>query len=67
MKNQLKYFRKEKGFTQFELAARSNVSLSYISLIERGLNCSKQIKVKIANALQLEPSVIFNQENLRNS
>jgi len=49
--------RRKKPLTQEELADKSGVDQTYISLIERGLrNPSDDIKRKLAKALGLAPS-----------
>ena len=60
----IKYYRKQKGITQIKLAEEAKISISYLSKIEAaGLNKSLSISVlnKIANALDVDISMFFNQ------
>jgi len=56
----LSFLRKQKGFTQQELAESSDYSVEFISLIERGLNgpTLKGIE-KLAQALSIHPKDLF--------
>ena len=61
--NRLREVRKEKGFTQEELAYRADVELSQISRIERGIiNTSISQIFQIAEALEVPPKVLFDFE-----
>ena len=60
----IKYYRKQRGITQIQLAEEAKISISYLSKIEAaGLNKSLSISVlnKIANALDVDISMFFNQ------
>ena len=59
-----KYYRKQRGITQIQLAEEAKISISYLSKIEAaGLNKSLSISVlnQIANALDVDISMFFNQ------
>ena len=50
----IRAFRKLKGLTQHELAARTDISLAVLGAIERGnRRAEEQILVKIAEALDI--------------
>lgn len=52
--NRIRAFRKLKGLTQQELAARTGISLAVLGAIERGnRRTEEQILVKIAEALDI--------------
>ncbi len=52
MKNRIKEIRKEKGFTQEELAQGLSVTRQYISLLERGeAQATISVGIEIANKL----------------
>ena len=57
----LAFLRKQKGFTQQELAESSEYSVEFISLVERGLNgpTLKGIE-KLAQALSIQPKDLFD-------
>jgi transcriptional regulator with XRE-family HTH domain len=57
----LAFLRKQKGFTQQELAESSDYSVEFISLVERGLNgpTLKGIE-KLAQALSIQPKDLFD-------
>ena len=60
----IKYYRKQRGITQIQLAEEAKISISYLSKIEAaGLNKSLSISVlnQIANALDVDISMFFNQ------
>jgi transcriptional regulator with XRE-family HTH domain len=57
----VKALRKAKGWTQEELASRSNLHPTYIGGIERGeRNVGFDNLLKIANALREHPSALFD-------
>ena len=57
----LKKIRKEKGITQEELSFKSELELSQIGRIERGvINTSISIIYTIANALEIHPKELFD-------
>jgi transcriptional regulator with XRE-family HTH domain len=59
----LKKIRTEKGLTQEELSYKSELDISQIGRIERGLvNTSISVLNKIANALQIELKELFDFE-----
>ena len=52
----IKYYRKQRGITQIQLAEEAKISISYLSKIEAaGLN-------KIANALNIDIEKFFNKQ-----
>jgi len=59
--NRVKFFRKQKGLTQFQLANLVNRSEETISNIERGINSTKLgIMEQIAKALEIDIVDFFN-------
>mgnify|MGYP000034303712 CR=1 FL=1 len=59
----IKYYRKQKGLTQIQLAEEAKISISYLAKIEAsGLNKSLSISVlnQIANALDIDIDKFFN-------
>ncbi|WP_088188130.1 helix-turn-helix transcriptional regulator [Desulfosporosinus sp. FKA] len=63
----LKYFRKLKGLTQEKLAEKINVSPMYISYLERSSKIpSLVILFKIADALNIEPGLLIQDNNSKN-
>ena len=57
----LSFLRKQKGFTQQELAENSEYSVEFISLVERGLNGPTLKGVeKLAQALSIHPKDLFD-------
>lgn len=61
----IKYYRKQRGITQIQLAEEAKISISYLSKIEAaGLNKSLSISVlnQIANALNIDIEKFFNKQ-----
>ena len=59
--NKLKYIRKEKGFTQEQLAEKVNIHPTYVGKIEGGKNnISVMLLYKISRALGVNLSEIFD-------
>lgn len=61
----IKYYRKQKGITQIQLAEEAKISISYLSKIEAsGLSKSLSISVlnQIANALDVDIENFFNKQ-----
>ncbi|MGB9856798.1 MAG: helix-turn-helix domain-containing protein [Dictyoglomaceae bacterium] len=59
----IRELRKERNLTLEELSKRTGLSLSYISLIERGLkNPSLKALEKIASCFGLTPAALFSRE-----
>jgi len=57
---QIQVLRRSKGITQLELAEKSNYSVEFISLVERGINCpSIEGCQRIASALNSTLSELF--------
>lgn len=60
----IKYYRKQKGFTQAQLADEAKISLSYLSKIEAS-NLSKSFSISVlnqlANAMNIDISGLFAQ------
>ncbi|WP_088225807.1 helix-turn-helix transcriptional regulator [Desulfosporosinus sp. FKB] len=63
----LKYFRKLKGLTQEKLAEKIEVSPMYISYLERSSKIpSLVILFKIANALDIDPGLLIQDDDSKN-
>lgn len=61
------YYRKKKGYTQTELAQRIGMSVAYLVQIERGNrgnSFSLAILYQIADALEIDVSVLMNNNDL---
>ena len=61
------YYRKKKGYTQTELAQRIGMSVAYLRQIERGNrgnSFSLAILYQIADALEIDVSVLMNNNDL---
>jgi transcriptional regulator with XRE-family HTH domain len=65
--NRIKHYRKQKGLTILKLAVYSNLSVGYISHLEKGTrnNPSYKTMTKIAIALDKSIEDIFNSRVLR--
>lgn len=64
----IKYYREQKGLTQFQLAEEAKISISYLSKIEAaGLNKSFSISVlnQIANALDVDISFFLQNQHTK--
>lgn len=61
LKNKVEEYRKEKGFSQEELAEKSTVSRNTISMLERqvNVNATYETMKNIADALEKKVSEIF--------
>ncbi|MCX7845808.1 MAG: helix-turn-helix transcriptional regulator [Dictyoglomaceae bacterium] len=63
--NKIRKLRKEKNLTLEELSKKTGLSLSYISLIERGLkNPSLKALEKIAECFGINPAIFFKEEDI---
>lgn len=62
---QIKYFRKQKNISLKELAKKTNISYSYLYLLEKGKRKNPSLKTirKIANALNIKLIFILTEEN----
>lgn len=59
----IKYYRKERGLTQNELAEKTNLSRSHIASIERNIYTpSISTLTEIANALNIESSILISEK-----
>ena len=60
----IKYYRKQKGITQIQLAEEAKISISYLSIEAAGLSKSLSISVlnQIANALDIDIEKFFNKQ-----
>lgn len=59
----VRHWRLKKGLTQEQLAGESSIDLTYEGAIERGVrNPSLMVLVRIANALSVHPTVLFNED-----
>ena len=56
------YYRKEKGLTRKELANLAHISVSCLSRIEGGANCSYRSVLCISKALGIPLSLLFDFE-----
>jgi transcriptional regulator with XRE-family HTH domain len=57
----LKMLRKDRGYSQEELAARSNLHRTYISLLERGQKSPSLTTIcRVANALDVKPHELIS-------
>lgn len=60
VKNKIKEIRKQKGFTQEEVAKKAGISANYFAKIERGtINTTIKKASQIAKALGVDVSDIF--------
>ena len=58
---QVRFLRKEKGFSQRELGLRADIEKSTVQRIERGLmNCTLKTLLRLANALELGTFELFS-------
>ena len=61
----IKKYRKQKGWTQVKLAMESNISVDYLKKIETKSGCDKQFSLdtiqKIAKALNIDVKELFNK------
>lgn len=61
----IRYLRKNRGLTQEQLGEKVDLPQSYIGGIERGQkNISMETLERIIKALEVEPSVIFEQKKI---
>ena len=60
----IKYYRKQKGITQIQLAEEAKISISYSKIEAAGLSKSLSISVlnQIANALDVDIEKFFNKQ-----
>ncbi|GGG81993.1 helix-turn-helix domain-containing protein [Paenibacillus radicis (ex Gao et al. 2016)] len=59
--NRIRALRKQRGWTQEQLAEKANLHYSYLSSMERGeRNVSIDSLEKVINALKINPMQIFN-------
>jgi transcriptional regulator with XRE-family HTH domain len=57
----LKMLRKDRGYSQEELAARSNLHRTYISLLERGQKSPSLATIcRVAKALEVKPHELIS-------
>lgn len=64
----LKYFRKQKGFTQAQLATLIDKSFNYINGIECGLSFPPPDVIdKIAEVLEIRPIQLFDENGCSNN
>ena len=57
----IKKLRKDKGFTQEKIAENLDISVSYTSRLERGVEkINLEMLVKIATLLEVPPSFLFD-------
>ncbi len=63
-RNNLKYYRNLKGYTQEKLSEISGISSDYLSEIERGKRTPSFKRIElIANALEIEAYKLFKQSD----
>ena len=64
--NKVRYFRKEKGLSQEQLAFKADLHRTYIGMIERAEKNITLINIeKIANALEVNISDFFSYEQTK--
>lgn len=62
----VKHFRLLRGWSQEKLALNADLDRTYIPSIEKGeRNVSIEVVEKLAVALEIDISSLFNQENLK--
>lgn len=57
--NRIRFYRKSANLTQSDLADLTGLNRSYISMIEKGTNCSVSTIAIIAEALGIELNLLF--------
>lgn len=62
MKNNLKYYRKRKGLTQFQLGMKLNIDPTQISRIERSGKCNLDVAFLLAKELDTTIEELFFSE-----
>ncbi|WP_277656222.1 helix-turn-helix domain-containing protein [Seleniivibrio woodruffii] len=63
--NQIRKYRKKKGFSQEKLAEKANISAKYLGEVERGeYNISASLLYDIATALEIPVSELFEFEKI---
>lgn len=56
----IRYFRKEKHFSQKKLAQQAGISNTYLCDVEKGRsNCSLETLIKLAGALNINPEELI--------
>lgn len=61
LNEQIRFFRKAKGMKLWQLAARSGISSTYMSLIEKGVKKpSMDVLEKICKALEVDLNLTMN-------
>ena len=64
----IRVLRERQGLTQEDFAMRCGISVSFTSLLERGIRTpSVETLLQIARTLLVEPGVLFNDESTANS
>ncbi len=64
----LRFYRKEIGWTQEKLSVRAKVDVYYISRLERGqVNVSAETMVKFAKKLKIEPYLLMKPRDTSES
>lgn len=66
MKNNVKEFRLNKGWTITELAKRAELSAKTISKMEKGSATSEVSERKVANALHMSHKKVFSRDDKEN-
>jgi len=62
LSNSIKHFRDKHGFSQADLAEKAEISINYLSSIERGVKWPyPDTLMKIAKALKIEEFELFRQ------
>ena len=62
MRNNVKYFRKKKGLTQFQLGVKLNIDPTQISRIERSGKCDLDVAYLLAKELDTTIEELFFSE-----
>lgn len=61
----IRYMRRERGFTQVEMAKSLKITQGALSQIEKGqLNLTLQMLLSISDFLKIEPAVFFAQDDV---
>ena len=56
----IRYFRKERHFSQKKLAQQAGISNTYLCDVEKGRsNCSLETLIKLSDALQVKPEELM--------
>ena len=66
--NRLKFLRIKTGYTQEQLAEKADISVDFLSMVERGINApSFDSLEKLSMALDLPVKELFNFDEVENN